>query len=117
MDYNTLLYDPNYAILGVTARLALVTGFGKDITVIDKTSGVAVSDSGSVDVGTVRPGATVRMSELSEKNIRVADLENASLELNERVWQVKACLPRPAPDGGIASGEILMILMEANDGR
>lgn len=114
MDYSTLLYDPTYAILGVTARLAFSTGFGKDVTVIDKTTGIEVLDS--VGVTTVRPGAVIKISEMVEKNIAVSDLNGASLELNGRTWQVKAAMPRPAPEGA-SVGEYLLVLMEANDGR
>jgi len=114
MDYSAVLYDPIYATLGVVARIIPLTGFGIDVIAIDKTIGVAVG--GNVDIQTIAPAVTVRQSELDEKKFRLKNLDNSAVEINGRRWQVKAWQRVPAPDGEHV-GDVMLILIEGNDGR
>jgi hypothetical protein len=109
MDYQSLLYNPNYLIFGVEGTLTL-PGTDGDVIVlaaIDKTSGVEVG--GSADVQTILPAAVVRASELS--SISLTDLEDATLVLNSKTWVVKSHMLKPSPKGE-ADGEVYLILYE-----
>ncbi|PSJ55765.1 head-tail joining protein [Pseudaminobacter soli (ex Li et al. 2025)] len=107
MDWQALLYGPNYAVFGVPATLIIEDGPTLTLTVIDKTTGVEVG--GSVDVQTVLPAATVRATELA--SIDLADLEDAKLTFNGKTWRVDSHLPKPSPKGE-ADGEIYLFLSE-----
>lgn len=120
MDYASLLYDPNYSIFGVAAVLTMDCGEPPmTITAIDKTSGIIVGGTtdngsrafgGSVDVQTILPAAVVRAAELAD--IDLANLEDASLELNGKTWTVKSYMLKPSPKGE-GDGEVFLILEAA----
>jgi hypothetical protein len=79
--------------------------------VIDRTSGVEVTEGSSIDVKTIRPAAVVRMRELTDLGLAREDLEDAALDLNGKLWRVKATMPKPAPTGE-ADGELYLFLIE-----
>ena len=60
---------------------------------------------------TIRPAAIVRMRELTDLGLGREDLEDAALELNDKIWRVKASMPKPAPTGE-ADGELYLFLFE-----
>jgi hypothetical protein len=103
MDYQSLLYDPIYNMLGVPA-----TGLDQTITVIDKTTGVAIPDKTLIE--TVRPVANVRAKELAQKNIAVADLPENIITFNGNDWRIKTTRSVPSPNGE-ADGEYMLILL------
>ena len=103
MDWQTLLYDPIYNAIGVTA-----TGLSASVTVIDKTSGVAIPDRTQIE--TVKPVANVRAMELSAKGIALADLPESVITFNGNDWRIKTTRAIPSP-AGEADGEIMLILL------
>ncbi len=111
-DYNSVLFDPIYAIQGVPATLRL-DDWGEDISVtaIDKTSGVAVSVSGDPEIQTIRPAAAIRVAELTAAGVTRADIDTGTIEMNGTVWRLEATLPRPTPNGE-DDGELWLILIE-----
>jgi hypothetical protein len=64
-----------------------------------------------VDVKTIRPAAIIRMRELADRGLSRDDLEDALIELNGKLWRVKATMPKPAPTGE-ADGELCLFLIE-----
>ncbi|MDB5555427.1 MAG: hypothetical protein JWL86_5411 [Rhizobium sp.] len=104
--------DQIYATLG---RDALLTPEGQDGTialrVIDKTKGVADMAGGAIiELNTARPAATVRMSELIEKNLDLdEDVQGGKIEFNNRCWVVKSHQPKPSSQG-IDAGEAYLFL-------
>lgn len=111
MDLASALYAPLYAIFGVDAVIRCLYSDAFDIRAIDCTSGIEVTEGSGIDVKTIRPAAVVRMRELSERGLSRDDLEDAALELNGKLWRVKATMPAPAPTGE-ADGELYLILIE-----
>lgn len=112
VDFGTLLFDPNYTVFGETAVLTLddTAGTTADLTAIDETAGVEVLEG--PQVSTIRPCATVRTSELTEKGIAVADLPGAGLALNGKAWTVYSHQYLPSPKGE-AVAEVRLLLEEA----
>ena len=53
----------------------------------------------------------VRMRELTDLGLGREDLEDAALELNDKLWRVKATMPKPGPSGE-ANGELYTFLIE-----
>ena len=111
MDLAALVYNPLYATFGVDASIRCLYADTFDLRAIDCTSGIAVADGSGVDVKTIRPAAIVRMRELSDLGLGRDDLEDAALELNGKLWRVKATMPKPAPTGE-ADGELYLFLFE-----
>ena len=64
-----------------------------------------------MDVKTIRPAAIIRMRELADRGLSRDDLEDALIELNGKLWRVKATMPKPAPTGE-ADGELCLFLIE-----
>ena len=81
------------------------------IRAIDCTSGIEVTEGSGIDVKTIRPAAIVRMRELTDLGLGREDLEDAALELNDKIWRVKASMPKPGPSGE-ANGELYLFLIE-----
>ena len=111
MDLNDLLYRPLYSIFGADAVIRCLYGDAFPVRVIDRTSGVEVTEGSGIDVKTIRPAAVIRMRELTGLGLGREDLEDAALDLNGRLWRVKATMPKPAPTGE-ADGELYLFLIE-----
>jgi hypothetical protein len=110
-DFSALLYGPLYAILGAPALLTIDDAPPLTITAIDKTSGVEVSASGSLDVLSIKPAAVVRMSELAALGVALAALDEATLLLNGKSWRVRSHMLKPGPQGE-HKGEVFLILSD-----
>ena len=111
MDYTQLLYAPLYETFGVDASIRCLYEDTFDLRAIDCTSGIAVTEGSGVDVKTIRPAAIIRMRELAERGLSRDDLEDAAIELNGKLWRVKASMPKPGPSGE-ANGELYLFLIE-----
>ena len=111
MDLASLLYDPLYATFGSDAMIRCLFSDAFPIRAIDCTSGIEVTEGSGVEVKTIRPAAIVRMRELAELGLSRDDLEDAALDLNEKIWRVKASMPKPGPSGE-AQGELYLFLIE-----
>ncbi len=70
-----------------------------------------MTEGSGVDVKTIRPAAIIRMRELADRGLSRDDLEDALIELNGKLWRVKATMPKPAPTGE-ADGELYLFLIE-----
>ena len=111
MDYTQLLYAPLYDTFGADAVIRCLYSDAFPIRAIDCTSGIEVTEGSGIDVKTIRPAAIVRMRELSDLGLGREDLEDAALELNSKLWRVKAYMPKPGPSGE-ANGELYLFLIE-----
>ncbi|NEI52713.1 hypothetical protein GR217_34405 [Rhizobium leguminosarum] len=109
IDYGGLLLAPLYDVYGVPAILTLddIDATTADLTAIDKTAGVAVGDN--IAVGTVEPGAVIRLSELIAAGLTRESLDGATITFSGNVWRVASHHPKPVPSGE-AAGEIILIL-------
>lgn len=113
IDYESLLFDPAYEVFGVDAVLTLADSAGTTapVTVIDKTGGVSLGPN--IEVGTILPGAVVRVSELAAYGITAAALDEATLIFNGGVWRIASHHPKPVPSGE-SFGEIVLMLEQVN---
>ena len=105
-DIQALLFNPIYSELGVPANIN-----GVDVTVIDHTTGINVTDRMSVE--TIRPVCYVRTSELSANSLAVADLLGFLFVLVGIFWVVEAfatMADNPLWGLGLASGIIMIVL-------
>ncbi|MES0176870.1 hypothetical protein [Mesorhizobium sp. M0006] len=115
MDYTSLLYAPVYAVLGVPAVLTLCGGQPPmTLMAMDKTAGVVVGGGGRFgsEVETIAPAAAVQATDLAD--IDLADLRNASLEMNGKTWTVRNHQMKPSPNGE-GKGEIWLLLSEESE--
>lgn len=98
--------------IGVSATLTAGTGTGADglsVTVIDKTSGLEISDQENLQ--TIRPAAIVRMAELTAAGIAHSELDSGSLALAAKTWRIHSHFLKPNPDGEL-KGEVVLLLMD-----
>jgi hypothetical protein len=109
IDLAAMLYGPIYENLGVTASL-LAESEAVAVTVLDKTKGAAWGDR--PEVQTLKPLATVRVSELTAKGVAADDLDDSLITFNGGTWKIIAHRPKPAFIGGEAEGEIDLLLTE-----
>lgn len=109
LDYKSLLFTPAYTIFGAEAVLTLADTAGTELTltVIDKTSGVALGNN--VEIGTLVPGAVLQVSDLTDAGLSADDLVEATIVFNGGTWRIASHYPKPVPSGE-ASGEIVMVL-------
>jgi len=109
IDYGDLLLAPLYTAFGVPAILTIDDSDATeaDLTVIDKTGGVMVGDN--VAIGTVEPGAILRLSDLLGVGLTRASLDEATIAFSGNVWRIVSHHPKPVPSGETA-GEIVLIL-------
>lgn len=108
MDYQNLLYDPIYGVIGVPAVLRMGSSLGNvDVTAIDKTVGVVVSQG--VDLQTDSPAATIRAAELIAAGIGLENLDGRTLTLNGVDWRISSHHLNPSPRGE-SDGEVYLIL-------
>jgi hypothetical protein len=112
-------YNGIYSALGVAALLTLsTTDAVHSLTVIDKTAGIAIDDNGRAGtaVQTIRPACGVRVAELTDQGIDLADLDGSRVEFNGKTFKVVTHRMFPAPTGEYG-GEVYLILNEvdAND--
>ncbi len=115
IDWQTQFVDPQYTVLGKTARLTPVTtDVPFDVTVIPVPVQAEIAEGG-ITVWSVRAAADVRVSELTSHNIRREDdLDQAAITFNGMTWTIVATIPRPTPDGE-GAGEIRLILSDPED--
>ena len=111
MDYTQLLYGPLYDTFGSDAVIRCLYADAFPIRAIDCTSGIEVTENSGIDVKTIRPAAIVRMRELIDVGLGREALEDAALELKDKIWRVKASMPKPGPSGE-ANGELYLFLIE-----
>lgn len=110
LNFGSLLYGPVYQALGVPASLTLPGALAPvAVRAIDKTAGIAIG--GAVDVQSIVPAASVRMSDLAAGGVRLDDLDESLLGLNGLTWRVRSHMPRPSP-AGQADGEVYLLLSE-----
>jgi len=112
-DHYSAIYDE----IGVEAQVLPGNGGGAvTVTALDKTSGVVLNDGAgaalNVDFQDIRPGAIIRMSELTAASLVRSDLHGGEITINDVTWHIESSRPRPAPTGE-ANGELLLILMKA----
>lgn len=106
-DLDSLRLDPIYQYVGVDADIATEDA-DETIRIIDKTAGLEVP-LGENAVATVRPCATVRMTELAAKSLALSTLTGATLTFSGSTWRIKDYRLRPGI-GGQSTGEALLIL-------
>jgi hypothetical protein len=108
IDYQASLFNPIYNELSVPATLVSGGGTSANISVIDHTTGVALTDRMSVE--SIRPVARVRTAELVANGIAFSDLPESQISFNGAAWRVKAHRQMPAPTGEL-TGETMLILL------
>jgi hypothetical protein len=115
LDFAALLHDPAYAIYGTSATITPRAGDPVSLTVIDKSSGLAMQTSNQHHFNgvltTVQPAAYVRMVDISAAGWTRQTLRNAILDMNGKTWRVEASEPKPVASGE-AGGELMLLLIE-----
>lgn len=111
IDFNTFMYDPVYAALGVPGTLTIGTD-SVTLTVVDDTRTKRHADASGVETVSVGPGAFVRIPELTASGVTRDQCIGASLTFNGHAWTILTGEPRGSPNGEDL-GEIRFTL---NDG-
>ncbi len=109
-DFDSIRLNAIYEVIAVTALLVTRAGQEKTLNVIDKTTGVAVA-LGDTSVQTIKPAAAVRMTELAEKNLGLADVDDGQIEFNGTKWRINNYMLRPGL-GGESKGEAFLLLVD-----
>jgi hypothetical protein len=113
MDYQSLLYDPIYDVIGVEARLVAAPGHPPvTVTVIDKTAGLPLVGDGGMEIETVRPAAMVRVAELIARGLCREAIDGGTVAFSCKCWKIESSRPAPSPKGE-RDGELMLILSEA----
>jgi hypothetical protein len=88
---------------------------GLSITIpgIDKTSGAPISLH-EIQIGTVRPCATVRIKDLRANDVDYADMEGVNITLNGEEWFVVSVKLASGPSGEAGGEAYLMLSSLAN---
>ena len=117
IDYSADLYDPVYAVLGVSAVLTAAGTAGEiTLTVIDDTR-PKTQTSGSVEVRSVGPGAYARIPELTSHGIARDDYMDAVLTFNGRDWVVRSYELCGSPNGeDVGEVRFLLKAIESTNG-
>jgi hypothetical protein len=84
---------------------------GCDLTVIDKTAGVEISQ-GAMLLPDKKPAACVRVSELDAKDLDRGKMKNGRLTFAGNAWNVESTGVKPKPG---SKGELILYLQERND--
>ena len=98
--------------IGVSVTLTAGTGTGAtglSVTAIDKTSGLEINDQENLQ--TIRPAATVRMSEVTAAGIAHSELDGGSLAIAGKTWRIHSHFLTPNPDGEL-KGQVVLLLMD-----
>lgn len=113
LDYQTLLFGPNYAQFGLPAILTLPDLSEANVTVIDKTAeAILPVQGGDVYLTTMQPAAILRAKELTDAGLDRTDLDGSTITFAGQAWRIESHLPRPAPSGELL-GEYVLLLTEA----
>jgi hypothetical protein len=108
VDYQVLLYNPIYLVLGVPAVIHMGTPLGDiEVTVVDKTVGVTLNQG--PDLQTEVPAAAVRAAEIVAAGIQLDELDGKLLRMNGVDWRISSLYRKPSPLGE-SDGEIYLLL-------
>jgi hypothetical protein len=113
VDFDRLLNAATQTVFGETAVLTPIGVTTGPLTLSAIFDNRPMADPGNIDVGTIRPVAAVRMSEIVAGGLSLADLAQAGLVLNGRSWRVESAAPDPTPRGE-GQGEVMLILIEVD---
>lgn len=114
LNYNRVLYSPNYKIIGTSATLTIngvvYPNIDKPnrIRVIDNTAGAAIRQ-GRVEIETEIPSIFIRTSTLNYLGITAENLVEAVISFNNGTWKIKDFKPMPSPKGE-GDGEVFCII-------
>lgn len=117
LDYQALLYDPIYDTLGIAATIKSgKTSLSFDLTAIDKTSGVAVTEDQNSNIQTILPAAFIRAREMTSLGLSKDDLNGGILTLKpdnlpSSSWKITSHRPDPSPKGE-QDGQYYLFLQE-----
>jgi len=112
INWDTILYGPVAAQLGVTGVFVLDDTAGTTFTftdVHDMSSGAMTGHE--VQLDTFRPAVDIRASALTAQGLTPDDLMGATLTMAGKNWIVKSHLPLTSP-AGEAQGEYRLVLEE-----
>jgi hypothetical protein len=90
IDFDTLVFGPVYDAFGEAAGLTIGSA-SYNVTVIDRTAGVEVEDSG-IGLQTIRPAVDLRRSALAALGIAIADLVGGEVVLGAMAWRIKTVI-------------------------
>lgn len=115
IDFASQVLGPIYSAWGVAATFVSADGHPPvALRVLDKTRGAAWGGDGP-EVQSLKPLATVRMAELTERGLSVDDLDDGVLTCNGAEWRVQAHMTKPVAVGGESAGEIDLLLNEHSE--
>lgn len=110
IDYQSILYDPIYATLGIPIVLTTVGDEEKSVTVLNLTKPSSFSGFG-VDFQAFQPSVKIRMSELSDISPQT-DLVGGELSMDGKSWRIKSYEYNASPNGN-SDGELRLLLANA----
>jgi len=112
IDFDALCLKSIYDALAIEATILTTGGRRKTVHVQDLSAGVEVS-LGGTDTITVKAVAAVRMGELADNGVTLAELDDAQLDMGGNRWRITGAESKPSPNGE-ASGEAYLFLKDEN---
>jgi hypothetical protein len=111
MDFQSLLFDPIYAAMGVPARFYF-DGGELTLVVLDKTSGIDVGTD--VNVQTLAPAIIARVQDFKENDFSPDDVIAGNVTLNGFTWTILSRKYKPTLKGQ-NDGEVLFFLEDPEE--
>lgn len=109
VDFDTVLLDNIYDVLGVAAVLRSTYGADVALTVMNKTEGVVLDGiHGGQHFAAAKPAVCVRVKELNARSVTRESLKDSTLTFNDATWRIASTQPKPG--GGASKGELYLIL-------
>lgn len=109
LDYQELLYDPIYQVLGVAATLTTSGGDESTVTVLNLTKPSSFGNIG-VEFQTFSPAVKIRMSEVVALSLQ-DDVLGGELTVDGKTWSIKSYEYNASPNGN-SDGEVRLILKD-----
>ena len=108
-NFNDLLYSRSFSVFGVPTVLTTRPGVVIELTGIDKTAGVEITDN-AIGLQVVRPAVDVRRSALGATPL--TDLDGGTILINGTTWVISSFMEKPTPFG--ATDGLVVLLLVGN---
>ena len=109
ISFNDLLYSRSFNAFGVPATLTPRSGDPIELTAIDRTAGIEVTDH-SIGINTLRPAAEVQRASLGATPL--SQLDGGTILINGATWTVTSIMEKPTPFG--ATDGLVVLLLVGN---
>jgi hypothetical protein len=111
-SYSSVLLGPAYRLQGVPVTLTVGATIypapdAPPLRMLDKTAGLSLP--GVPQVETIEPAAVARVADIIALGLTLSQLDQTSLNMNEKDWLISSFKPMPSPKGE-NDGEVYLYL-------